>query len=270
MNTVTKCLFGGALLGAGLCSTAAAGTVDWNINSHLDAFAHTTTGGTQYAAPMGSSWDLTSYGFPDHAAYNSAGTFGLDMGAFANSGSAIAETVATFTVSENMLMTLDWILGTGDTLIIDDSYASINIISFAGTLESGTIDHLGGITELSVLLADDAFVQTLNRKFRGKDKPTNVLSFPHGAGQADVLVEEARPLGDIALAHETLQREAKAQAKAFNDHLAHLVAHGVLHLLGYDHETEAEATEMEARERTILSRFNIADPYEERRTEKDQ
>ena len=131
-------------------------------------------------------------------------------------------------------------------------------------------EDTGGITELSVLLADDAFVQTLNRKFRGKDKPTNVLSFPHGAGQADVLVEEARPLGDIALAHETLQREAKAQAKAFNDHLAHLVAHGVLHLLGYDHETEAEATEMEARERTILSRFNIADPYEERRTEKDQ
>ncbi|MBL4863369.1 MAG: rRNA maturation RNase YbeY [Rhodobiaceae bacterium] len=131
-------------------------------------------------------------------------------------------------------------------------------------------EDAGGVAELSVLLADDAFVQTLNRKFRGKDKPTNVLSFPHGAGQADILVEVARPLGDIALAHETLLREAEAQDKPFNDHLAHLVAHGVLHLLGYDHETEAEAMEMEARERTILSRFDIADPYEERRTEKDQ
>lgn len=121
----------------------------------------------------------------------------------------------------------------------------------------------GGVAELSVLLADDAFVWALNRKFRGKDKPTNVLSFPHGAGQSDLLFETARPLGDIALACETLVNEAKAQGKTFSDHLAHLVAHGVLHLLGYDHKADAQALEMEARERAILAQLGIADPYGE-------
>lgn len=118
-----------------------------------------------------------------------------------------------------------------------------------------------GSADLSVLLADNAFVQSLNRKFRGKDKPTNVLSFPQAEGAPGLAFEPNRPLGDIAFAFETLVEEAKAQDKTFDDHLAHLVAHGVLHLLGYDHETDEQADEMEALERAILMRFNIEDPY---------
>ncbi len=125
-------------------------------------------------------------------------------------------------------------------------------------------EDAGGVAGLNILLADDAFVQTLNRKFRGRDTPTNVLSFPHGPGQTERLLGAARPLGDIALACETLGSEAKTQGKTFNDHLAHLVVHGVLHLLGYDHEIEAEALAMEACERAILARLGIADPYEEK------
>lgn len=122
-------------------------------------------------------------------------------------------------------------------------------------------EAMEGSADLSVLLADNAFVQSLNRKFRGKDKPTNVLSFPQAEGSAGLVFEPNRPLGDIAFAFETLVEEARAQDKSFDDHLAHLVAHGVLHLLGYDHETDGQADEMEALERAILKRFNIEDPY---------
>ncbi len=115
--------------------------------------------------------------------------------------------------------------------------------------------------ELSILLADDAFVQSLNRKFRDQDKPTNVLSFPHSPVPADALYDEPSSLGDIALAWETLTAEAKAQNKSFDDHLAHLVVHGVLHLLGYDHVDDEDADRMEARERELLLRFGVADPY---------
>ncbi len=115
--------------------------------------------------------------------------------------------------------------------------------------------------ELSVLLADDTFVQSLNRKFRGKDKPTNVLSFPHAPSPADALHNEPSSLGDIALAYETVKAEAKHQGKSFDDHLAHLVVHGVLHLLGYDHVDEKDAEQMEMRERDLLKLFGIKDPY---------
>lgn len=108
--------------------------------------------------------------------------------------------------------------------------------------------------DVTVLLADDAEVQALNARFRGKDRPTNVLSFP--------AAESARPhLGDIALAYGVCSAEAQAQGKALAHHLAHLVAHGVLHLLGYDHEADADAAVMEDMEREILRRFGIADPY---------
>ncbi len=118
-----------------------------------------------------------------------------------------------------------------------------------------------GAAELSVLLADDSFVQSLNRKFRGKDKPTNVLSFPHAPVPTDALYDEPSSLGDIALAYETVKAEAKTQSKSFDDHLAHLVVHGVLHLLGYDHVDEGDAEKMEARERDLLKLFGIEDPY---------
>jgi probable rRNA maturation factor len=130
-------------------------------------------------------------------------------------------------------------------------------------------EKMGGrpAAEVSILLADNAFVQSLNRKFRGQDKPTNVLSFPHAASPADALYDEPSSLGDIALAYETLKSEADAQNKSFDDHLAHLVVHGVLHLLGYDHVADTEAEKMEAKERELLESFGIKDPYAERRME---
>ena len=106
---------------------------------------------------------------------------------------------------------------------------------------------------LTVALSDDRRVQALNKRDRNKDRPTNVLSYPSG---------EKSFLGDIVLARQTVWREARAQKKAPADHMAHLVVHGTLHLLGYDHETsEAAAGRMEALERRILASMKIADPY---------
>lgn len=107
---------------------------------------------------------------------------------------------------------------------------------------------------LTLLLTDDPAVRRLNREFRGKDKPTNVLSFPAPANPEGLL-------GDIALAYGVTAREAAAGRKSLADHAAHLVVHGVLHLLGYDHETEAEAAIMEPLETAILAGLGIADPY---------
>lgn len=114
--------------------------------------------------------------------------------------------------------------------------------------------------ELSVALADNEVVQGLNRDWRGKDKPTNVLSFPSGDEESDL---PGMPLflGDIILAYETVAAEAAEQKKEVKDHLAHLLIHGFLHLLGHDHEDEDEAEEMEAMETLILKDLGIADPY---------
>lgn len=109
-------------------------------------------------------------------------------------------------------------------------------------------------TELTVLLADDATVADLNDRFRDKQGPTNVLSFP--------APESARPhLGDIALAYGVCATEAAAQGKLMANHLSHLVAHGVLHLLGWDHQSDDEAEAMERLEREILAGLAIPDPY---------
>jgi probable rRNA maturation factor len=113
--------------------------------------------------------------------------------------------------------------------------------------------------EVSVLFADDAFVQGLNARWRGQDKPTNVLSFPAAAPATP----GQRALGDIVLAYETVAREAHEAGKPFDHHAAHLLVHGLLHLLGYDHETDADATVMEAREVHILETLDIPDPYAE-------
>lgn len=115
-----------------------------------------------------------------------------------------------------------------------------------------------GPAELSVLLTDDASIQVLNRDWRGKDKPTNVLSFP---GDPSPAPGAPAMLGDIAVAFQTVAREAGEQKKTLDDHLAHMVVHGMLHLLGHDHEDEAEAEEMEALEREFLADLGIADPY---------
>jgi probable rRNA maturation factor len=114
--------------------------------------------------------------------------------------------------------------------------------------------------EVSILLTSDAAVRKLNAKFRGKDKPTNVLSFPADADDAQPK-DAPRTLGDIALAYGVLRREAKAEDKSLTAHLSHLVIHGVLHLLGYDHEHDKDAVTMERLEKKILSRLGISDPY---------
>jgi probable rRNA maturation factor len=105
-----------------------------------------------------------------------------------------------------------------------------------------------------ILLTDDATVRALNARFRGADKPTNVLAFPAGPNREGAL-------GDIALAFGVCEREAGCQRKPLEDHLRHLVIHGVLHLSGYDHQDDAEATIMEARERELLARLCVPDPY---------
>ncbi len=123
----------------------------------------------------------------------------------------------------------------------------------------------GGLTlkdgaELSVLLCDDAAIRTLNRDWRGLDRPTNVLSFP---ASSPLPLAKKPFLGDLAVAFDTVQREAEHDGKAFTDHLTHLIVHGFLHLVGYDHETDHEAETMEALETRILKGIGIADPYAE-------
>ncbi len=114
--------------------------------------------------------------------------------------------------------------------------------------------------EISVLLCDDETIAVLNGRWRGHENPTNVLSFPALPVQGAAAHEKA-PLGDIAIAYETLVREAGESGKAASAHLAHLVVHGFLHLLGYDHQTDDEAERMECLERDILARIGVADPY---------
>ena len=120
----------------------------------------------------------------------------------------------------------------------------------------GALSTAGG--EVSILLTDDSEIARLNRDWRGIDKSTNVLSFPasgHRAGQGEKL------LGDIVIAYETLERESRDETRDFLHHLAHLAVHGFLHLIGFDHETDAQAEEMEELESRIMMRLNMPDPY---------
>lgn len=126
--------------------------------------------------------------------------------------------------------------------------------------------HLALRGEVCVMGCDDARIAALNAQFRGKAAATNVLSWPSEdrapATPGAVPDAPADPeWGDIALAFETCAREAAAQGKPFEDHVTHLLLHGILHLLGYDHETDADATRMEQLERELLAKVNIPDPY---------
>ncbi|MGP1394071.1 MAG: rRNA maturation RNase YbeY [Inquilinaceae bacterium] len=133
-----------------------------------------------------------------------------------------------------------------------------------------------GALEIGVLLTDDRAVRDLNRAYRGVDRPTNVLSFPMAGPmigppltESTATTDPSPPappeapimLGDIAMAFETVAAEARTEGKTPRDHLYHLLVHGVLHLLGYDHETDQDAERMERLEARIVARFGIADPY---------
>jgi probable rRNA maturation factor len=117
--------------------------------------------------------------------------------------------------------------------------------------------------ELAIVLTDDSAIRALNRDWRGKDQPTNVLSFPAPApargppGQPG----EVRLMGDIVIAYETVEREARVEQRPFRHHLAHLAVHGFLHLVGHDHVAEAEADAMEALEIAVLARLDVPNPY---------
>lgn len=135
------------------------------------------------------------------------------------------------------------------TAALPDAEALVLVAADATLASEGAVGE--GVT---LLLTDDETVRGLNQRFRDQDKPTNVLSFP--APQ-----NPERFLGDIALAYGVCAREAQAQGKPLAHHLQHLVAHGVLHLLGYDHVSEAQAEEMEGLERAVLAGLGIPDPY---------
>jgi probable rRNA maturation factor len=139
------------------------------------------------------------------------------------------------------------------------------IAAAAGFVEADLAEKGFGEAELAVMLTDDSGIRTLNLNWRGIDKPTNVLSFPalaptgrRGPGDPPAM------LGDIAIAYETTRREADDEQKPFDHHLSHLAVHGFLHLIGYDHENDADAEAMEALETEILAQLGIPDPYANR------
>lgn len=162
-----------------------------------------------------------------------------------------------------------------ETIFEDDRWQEAGLETLAETAAAATLAHLGHRAaeyEIAVLACDDARIAVLNADFRGKPRPTNVLSWPdedlapEAAGAAPEAPEpgdEADPhhLGDVAIAWETCQREAAEQDKPFAAHVTHLMVHGVLHLLGFDHIRDKDATVMEAHERAILGKLGISDPY---------
>lgn len=129
----------------------------------------------------------------------------------------------------------------------------ISLLARDAVLKTLNSINFGEKSEISLVFADNDFVQVLNANYRGKDKPTNVLSFPQ---------DEPELLGDVILAYETVKCEADEQNKTFEDHTRHLIVHGTLHLLGYDHIEDEEAEEMEALEIKILADMGIKNPYE--------
>ena len=171
-----------------------------------------------------------------------------------------------------------------DTQIEDDRWADAGLEPLAEAAARATLDHLGFDPDLymiSLLGCDDARIAVLNAEFRGKPAPTNVLSWPaqdlaaDEDGEAPYVPDETPQddpffdedagegieLGDIAIAYDTCAREAAEAGKAMTDHVTHLVVHGTLHLLGYDHVRDKDATLMEIIEVAILGKLGVADPY---------
>ena len=157
-----------------------------------------------------------------------------------------------------------------DIITEDTRWADAELAPLAGRAFAAVFEELGLDTsfEISLLACDDARISALNETFRAKEAATNVLSWPSvdlyadTPGAAPHLPSLTDPeLGDIAIAFETCQSEAHAQHKPFENHVCHLLVHGLLHLLGYDHVNEADAARMEGLERRILAKLDIPDPY---------
>ncbi|MCX8508017.1 MAG: rRNA maturation RNase YbeY [Rhodobacteraceae bacterium] len=163
-----------------------------------------------------------------------------------------------------------------DTLIEDPRWEALGLEDLA---ERAAQAALAGVDlpsagfEISLLGCDDKRIAALNADFRGKPQPTNVLSWPsdeRGAAQDGGMPQRPKPgpegmpeeLGDIAIAYETCLREAEEQGKTLTDHVLHLLVHGTLHLLGYDHVRDGDATLMEGTEARVLASMSIANPYE--------
>jgi len=156
-----------------------------------------------------------------------------------------------------------------EVLVVADCWqsepAAEDVIQRAIATAAETVDEDIAEAELAVMLTDDVGIRTLNSNWRGIDKPTNVLSFPAlQPTNARLKDDVPRMLGDIAIAYETMRREADEEQKPFDHHLSHLAVHGFLHLIGYDHESDEDAEEMETLEQNILAQLGIPDPYAER------
>lgn len=159
-------------------------------------------------------------------------------------------------------------VNTGSSLVIDvqvacddaDIPTSHTVQSWVSRALAGSGKAIASNAELSVRLVDKDEVRRLNRDYRHKDAVTNVLSFPAGA-ISGLPADAVATLGDIVICAAVVHEEAAEQGKTIEGHWAHLLVHGTLHLLGYDHETDAEADEMEALEVNILKEFGLADPY---------
>ena len=159
-----------------------------------------------------------------------------------------------------------------EVVIEDDRWTEAGLEELAGRAADATLAHLGldpAAWEIAVLACDDARIAALNADFRGKPRPTNVLSWPAeeraadapGAAPASPSADEGPELGDIALAFETCAREAAEAGRPLGAHVSHLVVHGTLHLLGYDHVRDAAAELMERIEVEVLASLGIPDPY---------
>ncbi|MHA7775167.1 rRNA maturation RNase YbeY [Roseibium sp. M-1] len=142
----------------------------------------------------------------------------------------------------------------------EDDLAELADRAVAAAFSEAGLQVMEG-TEVSLLFTDDGTIQGLNAKWRGKDKPTNVLSFPGSDPEGDVY---GPLLGDIVFAYETVAAEADDMGIEFNDHLTHLTVHGLLHLFDYDHQESDEAELMESLEKAILASLGIDDPYADR------
>ena len=153
-----------------------------------------------------------------------------------------------------------------DVIVECDAWETAGIEALAGRAfqaVAARFDWADGAYEAALLACDDARIAVLNADFRGKPTPTNVLSWPSEERDMPETMPAGEELGDMAIAFETCTAEAVAQNKLFEAHVSHLIVHGLLHLLGFDHETEQEAAIMEQIEVEILAKMGISDPYKE-------